>query len=96
MSGRDFKRAIAAAKAQLERAEMPADAAHRVLRNVTRGRHSPRLVLAGLALVSASSSAACSATTCRIAPLRARIGRLTASASRRGATPRRFRTSRLR
>ncbi len=50
MTGRDFRGAIAAAKVELGRAEMPPHAARRVLRNVTRGRRRPTLVLAGLAL----------------------------------------------
>lgn len=52
MIRRDFRRAVAAAEAELGRIAMPADTAHRVLSNVTRQRvPRRRLALAGLATV---------------------------------------------
>jgi transmembrane sensor len=57
MTRRDFKRAIAAAKTELGRIEMPTPAAARVLRNVKRrGRGGPALALGGLALAGACAA----------------------------------------
>jgi transmembrane sensor len=67
---RDFKQAIAAAKVELGRVEMPAPVAHRVLRNVKRAgrRGGPGLALGGLALAGACAVALLSIVGRRPAP----------------------------